>query len=112
MTGPYYDTLRHAGVPTLGLDHVPGEVAEMGIRKMRPLGSVRSINRPRQTWAMKAGQATKNGDGNIVPVTYRLNYVNGGSPGREFECQTPLCHHFEPESARTGVFRASPSYVT
>ncbi len=83
----------------------------MGIRKMRPLGSVRSINRPRQTWAMKAGQATKNGDGNIVPVTYRLNYVNGGSPVGSLSAR----HHSVTTSSLRAPERGMselPSYVT
>jgi hypothetical protein len=80
-SGEYYDTLRHADVPSLSIDHVTAEMALRPMLEYRAMASIKSTNRPRQTWAMKATQ--KSGS-SLVTVRYRLNFANRGQVGTEF----------------------------
>jgi hypothetical protein len=77
LSGEYFDVLRYIGISSLSIDHVPVDLADQPMSKFRSYGSVRAINRPRQTWAIKASPLK----GGVVPIKLRLNYVNRGQVG-------------------------------
>lgn len=79
QTGVYFDTVRHLPGSSLSVDHVTKEIAARPMATWEPYGSVKAINRPRQTWAQKAD---RDGD-NSVAVRMRLNFTNREGLGTE-----------------------------
>ena len=79
-TGPLFDALRHLDVSVLALDHLSFDVAKSPIENWRPMGSVRAVNRPRQTYATEARDIPGAGPGAYV-IRLRCNFTNYGIEG-------------------------------